>query len=202
MIIDTNGNLIDLLQERNDNLFKILDTHAEKLKAEYYINAERKKPLPLRLGHRFSQIIYMALADEPLMGMVDFTNINADVLQDYYQKYCELLCRYILFEVPSTRQLFCAFMRITVEKYLFLLEKTTDEQLKEYANYINDNLTGLIFSGAEMGNGDSKSILSRGKIKKEGQGMVENAFEGTLNFNEVTAPPEQLMAQVKKLLGR
>lgn len=202
MIIDNDGNLIDLLQERNDKLFQKLDPHAEKLKEEYFINAERKKPLSLRLGHRFSQIIYMALANEPLMGIVDFSNINAEILQDYYQKYSELLCRYILFEVPSTRQLFCAFMRITVEKYLYLIEKTTDEQLREYANYINDNLSGLIFSGAEMGNGDSKSILSRGKMKKEGQGMVENAFEGTLNLNEGTAPPEQLMAQVRKLLGK
>ena len=70
--------------------------------------------------------------------------------------------------------------------------------MKEYAEYINDNINGLIYASAETGNCDSKSALTRGKIKKDGQNMVEVREEVNVNVTQ-TESPEQLMAKVNKI---
>ena len=89
-------------------------------------------------------------------------------------------------------------MRITVSKFNYLMEKSDNENLKEYANYINDNINGLIYASAETGNTDSRSALTRGKIKKDGQNLVEVREEVSVQVSQAETP-EQLMARANKI---
>jgi hypothetical protein len=202
IIIDNeSGKILDKLDDRNQELFAELQGTFERFRNELETNNNKAKPQILRLGNRFTQVILTALSKYPLMSNNEFNKIDSDVLQDYYQKYMEFLSHYDIFEVPSTRQLFCAFMRITVSKFIWIKDKAINEELREYAEYINDNIDGLIFASAETGNTDGRNALARAKIKTSGQGMVQNAYETTINVVSKSDTPEQIIAQARKLLG-
>lgn len=193
IVLNEKGEVINLLEERNKELEEYLEPHYEKLYEEYIANLERKKPLNIKFGNRFTQFIIAGLSRYPLMTPKEFMSLTAEDLQEYYQKYMELITQYNVFEISSTKQLFCAYMRITVPKFNQLAsEKNTDVGLREYAIYINDNINGLIFSSAETGNIDSKSALSRAKIKGAGQDMFENAFVSDLNVIDKTIDRDEL----------
>ena len=184
------------LEKRNEELWKTLEKCEMQAQGEYDANMDRKKPI--RVGSMMTQNIYTALSKYPLMSANEFQGIDEYDLATYYQYFMEFIARYSLFEVATTKQLFCAYMRITVSKFNSLIDNTTDERLKEYADYINDNINGLIYASAETGNCDSKSALTRGKIKKDGQNMVEIREEVNVNVTQ-TESPEQLMARANKI---
>ena len=184
------------LEQRNQELWNTLEKYEQQAQGEYDANMDRKKPI--RVGSMMTQNIYTALSKYPLMSLNEFENLDEFDLAIYYQYFMEFIAKYSLFEVATTKQLFCAYMRITVSKFNSLITTTNDEALKEYAEYINDNINGLIYASAETGNCDSKSALTRGKIKKDGQNMVEVREEVNVNVTQ-TESPEQLMAKVNKI---
>jgi hypothetical protein len=177
-------------------LWESLVSIEKQAQDEYDANMARKRPI--RVGNMLTQNIYSVLSRYPLMTLNEYSNIDEFDLATYYQYYMDFIARYSLFEVATTKQLFCAYMRITVSKFNTLIEQSNDERLKEYAEYINDNINGLIYSSAETGNCDSKSALTRGKIKKDGQNMVEIREEVNVNVTQ-TESPEQLMAKAQKI---
>lgn len=190
------NNLEKDLQERNEQLWESLVGIERQAQEEYDANMARKRPI--RVGNMLTQNIYSVLSRYPLMTSSQYENIDEYDLATYYQYYMDFIARYSLFEVATTKQLFCAYMRITVSKFNTLIEQSNDERLKEYAEYINDNINGLIYASAETGNCDSKSALTRGKIKKDGQNMVEIREEVNVNVTQ-TESPEQLMAKAQKI---
>lgn len=183
------------LQNRNKELIETLMPKYREAQREFENNEDRKKPM--RVGHMFTLNIYTALTHYSLMSNEEFAGIDQIDLETYYQYYMDFISEYSLFEIASTKQLFCAYMRITVSKFNYLMESATNESLKEYANYIYDNINGLTFSSAETGNSDSKSALTRGKIKKDGQNLVEVKEEIAFSVAE-TKSPEQILAEAKK----
>ena len=188
--------LEEKLQERNKDLIQALKPCADRMENEWNANFTRKKPL--RLGSTLTQNIYTALTKYPLMSMNEYNMLDEIDLETYYQYYMQFISTYSLFEVANTKQLFCAYMRITVSKFNYLMEKSDNENLKEYANYINDNINGLIYASAETGNTDSRSALTRGKIKKDGQNLVEVREEVSVQVSQAETP-EQLMARANKI---
>ena len=189
-------NLEEKLQERNKDLIQTLKPCADRMENEWNANFTRKKPL--RLGSTLTQNIYTALTKYPLMSTNEYNMLDEIDLETYYQYYMQFISTYSLFEVAHTKQLFCAYMRITVSKFNYLMEKSDNENLKEYANYINDNINGLIYASAETGNTDSRSALTRGKIKKDGQNLVEVREEVSVQVSQAETP-EQLMARANKI---
>ena len=189
-------NLEEKLQERNKDLIQTLKPCADRMENEWNANFTRKKPL--RLGSTLTQNIYTALTKYPLMSMNEYNMLDEIDLETYYQYYMQFISTYSLFEVANTKQLFCAYMLITVSKFNYLMEKADNENLKEYANYINDNINGLIYASAETGNTDSRSALTRGKIKKDGQNLVEVREEVSVQVSQAETP-EQLMARANKI---
>lgn len=187
--------LDETLKNRNQELFDKLMPKVREAEREFENNDDRKKPL--RVGNMLTQNIYTALTRYHLMSNEEFAHIDNIDLETYYQYYMDFISEYSLFEIASTKQLFCAYMRITVSKFNYLMENTPNEALKEYANYINDNINGLIYASAETGNVDSKSALTRGKIKKDGQNLVEVKEEIALNISDIKSP-EQILAEAKK----
>lgn len=190
------SDLSSQLAERNSQLFITLKPKYDEANKQFELNDERKKPL--RVGAMLTQNIYTALSAYPLMALSEFENIDEFDLETYYQYYMQFIAEYSLFEVASTKQLFCAYMRITVSKFNYLMEKSQNENLKEYANYINDNINGLIYASAETGNTDSRSALTRGKIKNDGQNLVEVRDEISVQVSQVESP-EQLLAKANKI---
>lgn len=190
------NNLEKDLQARNEQLWESLAGIEAQAQDEYDANKDRKRPI--RVGNMLTQNIYTVLARYPLMTTSQFENMDEFDLATYYQCFMEFIARYSLFEVATTKQLFCAYMRTTVSKFNLLIEQSNDERLKEYAEYINDNINGLIYASAETGNCDSKSALTRGKIKKDGQNMVEIREEVNVNVSQ-TETPEQLLAKAHKV---
>lgn len=190
------NNLGEELEERNENLFKILQPTYEDAVSQFKQNDVRKKPL--RLGGMLTQNIYTALATYPLMPPMVFDLLDEYDLEQYYLYYMRFISKYSLFEVANTKQLFCAYMRITVWKFNSLMENTQNENLKEYANYINDNINGLIYASAETGNTDSRSALTRGKIKNDGQNLIEVRDEVSVQVSQIETP-DQLIAKVNKI---
>lgn len=188
--------LEEKLKARNDELFVKLKPKYEEANQQFLLNDARKKPL--RVGSMLTQNIYTALATYPLMTLGEFEMLDEIDLETFYQYYMQFIAEYSLFEVASTKQLFCAYMRITVSKFNYLMEKTQNENLKEYANYINDNINGLIYASAETGNTDSRSALTRGKIKNDGQNLVELRDEVSVQVSQVESP-EQLLAKANKI---
>ena len=188
--------LEEKLQERNKDLIQTLKPCADRMENEWNANFTRKKPL--RLGSTLTQNIYTALTKYPLMSMNEYNMLDEIDLETYYQYYMQFISTYSLFEVANTKQLFCAYMHITVSKFNYLMEKSDNENLKEYANYINDNINGLIYASAETGNTDSRSALTRGKIKKDGQNLVEVREEVSVQVSQAETP-EQLMARANKI---
>lgn len=183
------------LQQRNKELIKIIEPYYHNVQEEWVANSNRR--VPLRFGSMLTQHIYTALARYPLMTQSEFEMIDVVDLETYYQYYMEFISEYSLYEVASTKQLFCSYMRITVAKFNFLMESCTDDNLKEYANYINDNINGLIYASAETGNIDSRSALTRGKIKNDGQNLVQVKEEVNINVSQAETP-EQLLAKAQK----
>lgn len=188
--------LEEKLKARNEELFLKLKPKYEEANQQFLLNDARKKPL--RVGSMLTQNIYTALATYPLMTLGEFEMLDEIDLETFYQYYMQFIAEYSLFEVASTKQLFCAYMRITVSKFNYLMEKSQNENLKEYANYINDNINGLIYASAETGNTDSRSALTRGKIKNDGQNLVELRDEINVQVSQVESP-EQLLAKANKI---
>lgn len=189
-------NLEEKLKERNDELFSALSDSYEQAVEQFDRNDTRKKPL--RFGNMLTQHIYTELTAYPLMPTSDFEMLDEIDLETFYQYYMRFISRYSLFEVANTKQLFCAYMRITVDEFNFLMSKSTNENVKKYANYINDNINGLVYASAETGNTDSRSALTRGKIKNDGQNLVEVREEVSVNVTQ-TETPEQLLAKANKI---
>lgn len=188
--------LEEKLKARNDELFAKLKPKYDEASQQFSLNATRK--IPMRVGNMITQNIYTALATYPLMSTSEFEMLDEIDLETFYQYYMQFIAEYSLFEVATTKQLFCAYMRITVSKFNYLMEKTQNENLKEYANYINDNINGLIYASAETGNTDSRSALTRGKIKNDGQNLVELRDEISVQVSQIETP-EQLLAKANKI---
>lgn len=191
----------DILSERCKAVRKQLKPKYEQLRQEYEDNLSRMKPLNIKFGFRMTQHIYAALSTYPLMSIVEASNISALDLQFIYGEYMDFIAEYSLLEVVSTKQLFAAFMRITVAQFNALM-KSEDKDMAAIANYINDNITGLAFASAETGNGNSTATIKRAKIKDDGQGLIETSEDYANKIAERVVDAQLLFARAQKLLGK
>lgn len=190
---------VDYLDNKNKDLTKALEPICKWAYNELQSNAYRKKPV--RVGNTVSQHIFTELSKYAPMSTRVFNSLEVGDFQHMFQKFMEFAQHFAIYEVPITKQFLCAYMGIAVTRFESILKDTNDSELKDYVDYINSTyLNGLLFASAESGNNDSKSVMTRGKIKEAGQNMRELKEELFVPIKPERTE-EQLMEEVRKLIG-
>lgn len=190
--MDENGNAIDFLAKRNQEIRDNIRPEWAKILAE-----KKSEMFPKKLGNMITNLIFAELEKYPMMTAKDYNAIDSETLQYYFQSYLEFISHFVTYEISTTKPLFCQYMRITVDDFLAMLNTTEDEELKRYARHIDDVISGLAFSQAETGNVNAKAVLKRAQIKDIGQGMVETSPETNISV-ELTENPKLAFDRVQE----
>ena len=199
IVLDENQNPIDELAERNEEIKAKL---APILK-EFVEEKERMIALkkPAKLGYQFTKQIYLVLAGYGLMSAERFVELDYDDIYDLWLKYLDLTAYYNrYFEIVDNKQLFCAFCGWNTRQYAEL-ERSDNEDIANLMNTINSAFVGLGFVAGESGNADVKAVSTRLRANGEAGHGVISASEDKL-LEKVEAPSENdLMRQLKSVLG-
>lgn len=190
--MDENGNPIDFLAKRNEEMCENMRPAWAKI-----LESQKGRLYPQKLGNMITNLIFAELEKYPMMTSKEYNSLDVETLQYYFQSYLAFIGKFVTYEISTTKPLFCQYMRITVDDFLFLLNTTQDEAVKRYARHIDDVISGLAFSQAETGNVNSNAVLKRAKIKDIGQNMVETAPDTNISF-EIAENPEKALERVRE----
>ncbi len=182
VILDENGEVVDFLAERNEEIKAQLAATLELFNGREAANKNGKK----RYGFMFSMQINNALNKYPKMSATQFCNLDADDISYYWNSYYDLMCYYnIYFEIVPNKQGFFRYMGINARQYQQLQEHQ-DPDIRAEMIFIEDALKGDAFQASENGNTDAKAA-----------GMRLSA-RGTDGHNMVSAGEEMLTQAVEK----
>lgn len=194
---DENGNLIDYLAVRNEEIKEKLQPALDMFLAE---NAKSNKMGFKKFGYRLSTQLDNVLRSYGLMSADEVANIDYETIEDYWNKFRDLIAYYNLyFEIVANKQLLQGFMRINNRIYS-QLEKHQDEDIRSLMISINDSFVGLGFIASESGNADSKATKTRLGAKDVGHSVVSASEE--LAVQAVTGKtPLELEREMAQILG-
>lgn len=194
VVIDENGNIIDELANRNEEIKARLQPFVEQLSAEKSGNKKAK------LGYKIGFLLDDAFRSYGLMKVDDFIELTADKIEYFWNNFRALITNYvILFDVVVNKQDFCSYMGITVSQ-LEQLENSDDEDVKRLMSSINDSFIGLAFKAGETGGADVGALKQRLGAKKQGHSVI-SAKEEMIAEAMVTRPSETMMKEAMSLLG-
>lgn len=183
--LDENGNRIDRLEERNDEIKANLAEVLEEFKSEQ--NANRVLKRNEKLGYRFSKQLLLELSKYPPMSIEDFASLDYDTLNDIWIHYLQLTAYYNrYFEIVDNKQMFQCYAQINSRQYS-QLEHSEDEDIRNLMNSINSAFIGLGFIAAESGNADVKGVNQRLRSS------------GDAGHSVVTAAEEKVIEQTMKM---
>ena len=151
--------LSEYLAERNERMFAEVDKKAHEIK----ITSGKMR------GSRLATCLFAFLAKEPMMSRSNYANLDVTDLSAYFCAYMEMLEHYNYYEPSNTKQLFSAYIGVTVAKFNDLMD-ASDPDLKEKAVQISDIIDGMIFAQAESSQNNASATLQRSRIKGAGQG--------------------------------
>lgn len=196
MDIDENGNAIDILKDRNEEIKEKLAPALNKLLDEKKLD---KKGI-IRFGYRMTTQIDNALRSYGLMTAEEVANIDYDTIESNWNNFRDLIAYYNLyFEVVANKQLFCAFMRINNRIYT-QLEKSPDEDIRALMASINDSFIGLGFAASESGNAPTTATKIRLGAKGVGHDVVSASDEMVANAI-VRKTPLELEKELQAIMG-
>ena len=182
VIVDENGNVVDELANRNEEI----KARLAEILGEFLAERDEMKALKkaTKLGYRFSKQLYYELSKYPPMSVEKFAKLDYDTLNDYWRKYLSLTAYYNrYFEIVDNKQLFCIFAGLNSRQYS-QLEKSDDEDIRNLMNSINSAFVGLGFIAAESGNADVKGVNQRLRSSGEaGHSVVTAAEEKVIEQN-------------------
>lgn len=194
VVIDENGNIIDELANRNEEIKTRLQPFVEQLSAEKSGNKKAK------LGYKIGFLLDDAFRSYGLMKVDDFIELTADKIEYFWNSFRALITHYvILFDVVVNKQDFCSYMGITVSQ-LEQLENSDDEDVKRLMSSINDSFIGLAFKAGETGGADVGALKQRLGAKKQGHSVI-SAKEEMIAEAIVARPTETMMKEAMSLLG-
>ena len=199
IVYDENGNPIDELAERNEEIKEKLAPILKEFVGEKEKMIALKKPV--KLGYQFTKQIYLVLAGYGLMTAEKFVDLDYDDIYNLWLKYLDLTAYYNrYFEIVDNKQLFCAFCGWNTRQYAEL-ERSDNDDIKNLMNTINSAFVGLGFVAGESGNADVKAVNTRLRANGEAGHGVISASEDKL-LEKVEAPSENdLMRQLKSIVG-
>lgn len=198
IIYDENGNRVDELAERNEEIKAKLAPILNEFVDEK--NANRALKVKEKLGYRFAKQIFLVLNEYPRMTPEKFYDLDYEDIEDFWAKYLALTAYYNrYFEIVDNRQLLQAFMGINSRQF-DELENSENEDIKSLMNSINSTFIGLGFVAGESGNADVKATSQRMRTKGEGHSLI-TASEDKL-LEKVEAPSEnELFNRLKNVIG-
>lgn len=196
--LDENGNPIDRLAERNEEIKTKLAPILEAFLEEN--NANRALKVKEKLGYRFAKQIFLVLSDYSRMTPEQFFELTYEDIESYWLNYLELTAYYNrYFEIVDNRQLLQSFMGINSRQYAEL-ENSEDEDIKSLMNSINSTFIGLGFVAGESGNADVKATSQRMRTKGEGHSLI-TASEDKLIEKAEASTPAQMMTLLNSIVG-
>ena len=198
IVYDENGNLVDELANRNDEIKEKLNDILQ----EFITEKETNKALKVKekLGYRFAKQIFLVINEYPRMTAEKFVELDYEDIEDYWAKYLALTAYYNrYFEIVDNRQLLQAFMGINSRQYAEL-ENSDDEDIKSLMNSINSTFIGLGFVAGESGNADVKATSQRMRTKGEGHSLITASEDKLLEKVEAKTPSE-LERQLISVIG-
>lgn len=197
VVIDENGNVVDELEGKNNEIkAKLAVVLQEFLDERDEMKALKKTT---KLGYRFTKQLYYELAKYPPMSIDDFSSLDYDTLNDLWLHYLDLTAYYNrYFEIVDNKQLWCAYSGLNSRQYS-QLEKSDDEDIRNLMNSINSAFIGLGFIAAESGNADVKGVNQRLRSSGEAGHSVVTAAEEKVIEQGMGMTDDEL---AKKLLRR
>ena len=199
IVLDENGNVIDELANRNEEIIANLKDKIEELRMEKNADLKGKS----RFGFRAMMQIENELMQTSMMSAEKFIELEYDDIEYYWRSFHALMSHYnMIFEIVPTRQTFMLYLGINSRMYKQLLNggENNDEDIKELMTFIEDRLVGKAFTASESGNADAKAVSTRLRAKDVGHDVI-SASEDKL-LEKVDAPSElDLMRQLRSVIG-
>ena len=196
IIVDNEGNEIDFLAERNEEIKEKLEGAREILYAEQQADKTGRKKLGFRMGFQLKSVF----RSYGRMSADDFVRLTYEDIEDYYAKFDELLAYYNLyFEIVPNKQLFQTFLGINERQYA-QLEKHEDEDIRSLMNSINSDIIGVGFLAGESGNANDKAVMNRLKSADVGHNVV-SASEDRIIQAVTQKTPLELEREMQAILG-
>lgn len=197
IIMDENGNVIDYLEVRNEEIKEKIKPALDMFIAE---NKSANKMGFKKFGYRLALQLDNVLRSYGLMSADEVANLTYEIIEDYWNKFRDLIAHYNLyFEIVPNKQLFCAFAKINNRIYS-QLEKHQDEDIRSLMLSINDSFIGLGFTASESGNADSKATKIRLGAKDVGHSVVSASEEMAAQAVSGKSPLE-LEREMAQILG-
>lgn len=198
IVYDENGNQVDELALRNDEIKEKLAPILEEFVTEKNTNKALK--VKEKLGYRFAKQIFLVLSEYPRMSVEKFIELDYEDIEDYWLKYLSLTAYYNRhFEIVDNKQLLMAFMGINSRQYAEL-ERHNDEDIQDLMNSINSTFVGLGFVAGESGNADVKATSQRMRTKGEGHSLI-TASEDKLIDKVDSRSPLDMERQLAAIMG-
>lgn len=194
--VDENGNTIDYLAERNEEIKAKLEPIIQNLLQEQALDKSGRK----KFGFRLVMQIEDELGKYGRMSADDFVNLTADDIEDLWWHFHSLMAHFNLyFEIVPNRQSFLLYARLNSRQYKQLTE-SQDEDIRSVIAFIEDRLIGKGFSAGESGNANDKAIMGRLKSADVGHNVVSASEERVIQA-VVGKTPQELEMEMKAILG-
>lgn len=193
-IIDENGNEIDFLAERNEEIkVKLQDTLNDFL-------AEKEKNPYVKLGYRWNMQLHAVFCTYRPLTATQVAQIDYDILNDYWVKYLDLLSYYNrYFTVPTNKQEFFAYAGID-DRIFEQFKASSDEKLSRLAWKIDDEVVAFGFFESESGEASAAAVKLRLSAKGVGHSVV-SAGEEMAAKAIAGQSPQELQKEIAAITG-
>lgn len=199
IVIDEQGNVIDELKIRNEEIIESLKgVLQEFLEEKNMLLAMKKQP---KLGYRFMKQIMLQLAQYPQMKPEDFVDLDYETVNHYYLKFSELIAYYNrYFEIVDNKNIFMRYMGIDVRQYE-ILEEHDDEKIQSVMRMVNGDYVGLGWVAGESGEADVKATTSRLRASGSAGHSVTTASEDKMLEKVEGKSPLEIERQLASIMG-
>lgn len=197
--LDENGNRIDRLEEKNNEVKRALEPILKEfIEERNMLLAAKKQP---KLGYRFMKQIMLELAKYPPMKARDFVDLDYETVNYYYLKFTELTAFYNrYFEIVDNKNIFMRYCGLDVRQYEEL-ENHTDERIQSVMRMINGDYIGMGWVASESGEADVKGTTTRLRSSGGAGHNVTTATEDKLVEKISASSPTELLNQVSSIIG-
>lgn len=195
-VMDKDGNEIDWLEERNNEIKAELQSVVDMFKEEEAADKKGAK----RFGFRLLMQIEDELGKYGVISADDFVMLDYGMIEYHWNKFHSLMAYYNrYFEIVPNRQTFMLYMRINSRMYR-QLQESQDEDIRSLMLFIEDRLIGKGFSAGENGNTNEKAVMGRLRASGAGHGVVSASEEMAAGVVE-SLSPQELMRRAMAIVG-
>jgi hypothetical protein len=201
IVIDEQGNVIDELKKRNEEIIKSLEEVLKEFRDKDALNTKSRK----NYGFQMLQFIEDELNERcPLLSPEKFVELDVDDLDYYWKRFHNLITYYNrYFEIVPNRQMFMSYLGCNSRMYAQLKKggENKDELIADTMLFIDDKLMGKGYSAGESGNADPKAISKRLSASGMAGHEVISASEDKLIEKVDQCSPADLKRQLTSVIG-